>query len=147
MKDEIDMSFRLLRDERYVCLDVMPPRLYYNLHYHNIELSLQPVNLPMQFYLGIQSGPKLIHKQGGLYRHTSGKSDGQFGFIQQQTRFYSITDEYWILEACKNGIDLLKKERLQFLKSQHKQSKCKWVEPNGDGCVYCTFSMNKIHPL
>lgn len=144
-KDEMDMSFRLLRDERYVCLDVMPSRFYYNLHYHNIELLLQPVNLPMQFYNDIQSSPKLIHKQGHLFGQESlyinSKSGHQLDstIIQQQARFYSIMEEYRLQEACKKGIELLKNERLQFLKGQHKQSKCKRVEPNGDRCVYCTF--------
>lgn len=143
-EDEISMSFRMLRDERYVCLDAIPSRLYYNLHYHNIELFLQSVKLPMQFYNDIQSSPKLIYKQGhlfgqGSYKNNKSSCQLDTGIIQQQTRFYSILDEYIIREACRKGIDLLKKERRQFLKGQAKQSKCKWVEPNGDRCVYCTL--------
>lgn len=145
--DNTNMTFRMLRDERYCTLDNIPSsEIFYEIQYHRqhycIQLNLQSVNLPIHFADEINLNPKIINRKGGDFfaNNANAKFMLLHYFIPTNENYHYKMNEEWIRTACQTSIDKLTQERKNFLIHGH-QKKCEWVEPSGEKCVYCTLSM------
>lgn len=131
-----EMSFRMIRDERFCTLDNIPSReLYYEFEYHanhySIHLNLQSLNLPIHFLHQLDLNPKIISKNGDFLNNH--RKNPTYHFLPLQPA--NLKDESWVKNACNIGIQRLIQERKRFLLHQP----CEWIEPTGEKCVYCTL--------
>jgi hypothetical protein len=136
------MSFRILRDERYVHLDTIidsHSSLYFEFQYlqskYSINLEFQKLKLPSKFKKDINTSPKLIYKQGQFFDHHHQKDFT----APVSTCYYNRNQELLIAHLCKEWIDKLNKERKLFLGNKENNNKCHWTESTGDHCVYCNL--------
>jgi hypothetical protein len=140
----------MLREERYCTLDSLPtsPNIFYEMQLNNrqqycIQLNLRFVNLPIQFQNEIELYPKIIHRTGGDF-FINNNNNNKFMLLHYYfipTNNHNKFNEEWIRDACRSSIEKLVQERKNFLQEgHHHQKKCKWVEPSGEKCVYCTLS-------
>ncbi|KAI8985347.1 hypothetical protein BDB01DRAFT_787714 [Pilobolus umbonatus] len=154
-KDEL-MSFRLVQDERYCCLDNIlesSNQIHYGFNYadytqhYTLHLDLQTVHIPLYLLKDSSLYPKVINKQGHILNsplHSikviNNTMDTRYSDTDEVLPMTHI-DKHLLKCVYDKGKDRLLKERIAFLSHLPDRRKCYWVEPNGERCVYCSLSL------